>query len=509
MVGPIGLQTLSTPEIRFMNPLNRVAGIAALMVTSTVVAQDGPNLLENPGFEQGLDGYYSAFGNAFLNQEYAYEGINSLKMFGCFCGDFNGNGAVSTYTMSADPGQVYRVTAQMLNPDFDSIVGTGSWGGMKIEFKNAKGVVVGLGEQRIIEGVDPDQELNVWEEANFLVLAPDNAATMNVVPVFLQASSDDAGAVFLDAMSVAEAPRNPGNPVINGGFDLGVDYQYQVFPTFNGWTEQYGNIFFDDAFNVSPPYSAGMFGNFPDYDGDGECDPGGVSGLNQIIPDISEGDTVTLSMEAFTPSFDTINGTLNYVFQIVQFFGEDPNNPLASFSNIVLDGTGDFADDTWYLGEISGVAPAGTISGRIVAQIVQPNCEGGSVRIDNVMIMTDATPDEPCEGDFNGDGLVNGADFGSLLAAWGACAGCPEDINGDGFVNGADIGGLLAAWGECPDDNGDGGGDDDGIGNCGEAHDGPGCTDSDCQETVCAIDPICCKVDWDAFCASLANDNCE
>lgn len=55
-----------------------------------------------------------------------------------------------------------------------------------------------------------------------------------------------------------------------------------------------------------------------------------------------------------------------------------------------------------------------------------------------------------CVGDFNDDGVVNGADFGSILAAWGACAGCPEDLNGDGQVNGADVGGLLAAWGVCP-----------------------------------------------------------
>ena len=55
-----------------------------------------------------------------------------------------------------------------------------------------------------------------------------------------------------------------------------------------------------------------------------------------------------------------------------------------------------------------------------------------------------------CPGDFNGDGVVNGADFGSLLAAWGPCSGCPEDLNGDGVVNGADVGGVLAAWGNCP-----------------------------------------------------------
>jgi hypothetical protein len=62
----------------------------------------------------------------------------------------------------------------------------------------------------------------------------------------------------------------------------------------------------------------------------------------------------------------------------------------------------------------------------------------------------DAAGGNDCPADFNGDGQVNGADFGSILAAWGACAGCPEDLNGDGQVNGADVGGILAAWGACP-----------------------------------------------------------
>lgn len=55
-----------------------------------------------------------------------------------------------------------------------------------------------------------------------------------------------------------------------------------------------------------------------------------------------------------------------------------------------------------------------------------------------------------CEGDFNGDGLINGADFGSMLASWGECAGCPEDLDGNGFVTGADLGDLLGRWGLCP-----------------------------------------------------------
>ena len=58
---------------------------------------------------------------------------------------------------------------------------------------------------------------------------------------------------------------------------------------------------------------------------------------------------------------------------------------------------------------------------------------------------------EPCTGDVNGDGQVNGADLGLLLGSWGACpTGCPADLNDDGQVNGADLGLMLGAWGVCP-----------------------------------------------------------
>ena len=57
---------------------------------------------------------------------------------------------------------------------------------------------------------------------------------------------------------------------------------------------------------------------------------------------------------------------------------------------------------------------------------------------------------QSCQGDFNGDGVVNGGDLGLLLSAWGQCAGCPEDLNGDGVVNGGDLGLLLSLWGNCP-----------------------------------------------------------
>ena len=46
--------------------------------------------------------------------------------------------------------------------------------------------------------------------------------------------------------------------------------------------------------------------------------------------------------------------------------------------------------------------------------------------------------------DLNGDGLVNGADLGLLLAGFGGPGA--GDLNGDGIVNGADLGLLLVEW---------------------------------------------------------------
>ena len=50
-------------------------------------------------------------------------------------------------------------------------------------------------------------------------------------------------------------------------------------------------------------------------------------------------------------------------------------------------------------------------------------------------------------GDFDDNGVVNGADLGFLLSGWGTSNG---DLNGDGVVNGADLGAILAVWGPCP-----------------------------------------------------------
>jgi hypothetical protein len=55
-----------------------------------------------------------------------------------------------------------------------------------------------------------------------------------------------------------------------------------------------------------------------------------------------------------------------------------------------------------------------------------------------------------CVADLLLDGVVNGADLGALLSAWGPCMGaCAADFDANGAVDGADLGVLLSAWGVC------------------------------------------------------------
>lgn len=58
-----------------------------------------------------------------------------------------------------------------------------------------------------------------------------------------------------------------------------------------------------------------------------------------------------------------------------------------------------------------------------------------------------APAEAPCVGDFNGDGVVNGADLATTLSQFGGPGSA--DIDNSGSVDGVDIAFLLANWGSC------------------------------------------------------------
>lgn len=68
---------------------------------------------------------------------------------------------------------------------------------------------------------------------------------------------------------------------------------------------------------------------------------------------------------------------------------------------------------------------------------------GGSINVGE-------EPPAPCPGDFNGDGIVDGEDFGVLLGNFGNKGGGVGDLNGDNLIDGGDVGLFLGFWGQCP-----------------------------------------------------------
>lgn len=66
------------------------------------------------------------------------------------------------------------------------------------------------------------------------------------------------------------------------------------------------------------------------------------------------------------------------------------------------------------------------------------------------MAVTVIRADDPCTGDLDGNGAIDGGDLATLLSAWGPCVGCAADIDGNGTVDGGDLATLLSAWGPCP-----------------------------------------------------------
>ncbi|MBL9147918.1 MAG: hypothetical protein JNM94_04420 [Phycisphaerae bacterium] len=108
------------------------------------------------------------------------------------------------------------------------------------------------------------------------------------------------------------------------------------------------------------------------------------------------------------------------------FEQETPLDPPPEFTNQPID--------------LPTVLPPGGTAHLLFSGAITGVTIGGGL---DVNIHGDATPNlNPA--DLNGDGVVNAADLGILLGAWGTSG--PGDLNGDGVVNAQDLGILLGAW---------------------------------------------------------------
>jgi glucose/arabinose dehydrogenase len=136
------------------------------------------------------------------------------------------------------------------------------------------------------------------------------------------------------------------------------------------------------------------------------------------------------------------------------FFADYQNNKFFSATVTATNGLTTVVDRTTQFA--GGTSTITSICAAADGELYITNHTAGTVRR---LIQTPAPPDlngngiaDACEctGDLIPDRIVDGADLGSMLSAWGpTSAGNPADIYANGVVNGSDLGLLLANWGRC------------------------------------------------------------
>lgn len=264
-------------------------------------------------------------------------------------------------------------------------------------------------------------------------------------------------------------------PMVNPGFeDISGEFIFNEF-TFgppNGWSLHDPNnvtslgdgpIFYLGTlmpFEPDPVGMPGVYGgffagapegqrvaiafNFAGSDGQGEY------GIVQALPAVLEpNSTYTLTVEvgniasvtALNGQFFNLDGFPGYRVDLLAggvIVAQDNNSLAGSIPD------GEFDTSTVVL-TTSRFHPqiGGPLAIRLVnLNILDATAPAADLEVDFDNVQLDASP-ATVLGDLNGDGLVDGADLGLLLGAWGTPG---ADLNGDGTTDGADIGALLAGW---------------------------------------------------------------
>jgi agmatine deiminase len=117
------------------------------------------------------------------------------------------------------------------------------------------------------------------------------------------------------------------------------------------------------------------------------------------------------------------------------------DNGGTSFDTVIASATADDGAYTWTAPDL--------FSDQARIRVVARDAQGNTGFDDSDADFTiNGAP--ACPGDFNGDGVIDAADLGTLLSAFGT-ASAAADINGDGIVDAADLGLLLGVFGTaCP-----------------------------------------------------------
>ncbi|MBX3435525.1 MAG: VCBS repeat-containing protein [Pirellulales bacterium] len=145
---------------------------------------------------------------------------------------------------------------------------------------------------------------------------------------------------------------------------------------------------------------------------------------------VAPGDFVAASLGAYVRSADSLAGTANTARLRIEFYAAYAANRsspqfLGEATRLIADDSS--PEDLWLDHSLGAFAPAGAVEARLVLEFIQPAGESGAVHVDGVSFAAARAP-----GDFNRDGVVDGADLLVWNQAFGALVG--GDAAGGAFL---------------------------------------------------------------------------
>ncbi len=383
-----------------------VLPIALLAVTTTVTAQ---SLDEDFNAATGSGGGAFFSGQGFfetlewdsgITGESAFAGTDGNASFGSVSADGLTSGGVDG--TGAGAIAVSGVLYDLINQMFESVTGTG-------------------GGEFLAGGAGPDTFNSVlnWDdgienEAAFGGTFGGADLIGNMSARGLPSGGLTGGGAEVDVNNVA---------LNGGGWFAGLQFDVSGFPGVAslanaglelgepGWLS-FGNAFefpaLDDAFRPAPLSGDGIaktFGSFP-----------GPSGLFQDFP-TQEGQMVTFSAFANTFPGDSIAGTTNSAQLRIEW--RDGETVIQTDFEIVIDPNDpNFAEDVWFPGTVTGTAPAGATTVRVLLWFDQPNFDPGAVWWDEASLsVTGPGGLDLTQIDFSANvrGLIDGSEtFGAI-----------------------------------------------------------------------------------------------
>lgn len=216
------------------------------------------------------------------------------------------------------------------------------------------------------------------------------------------------------ALGFAAMNANAQNLLSNGSFET----PGPGFVVFEDWI-QFNNVFADISDEQTPQdgmTSGKMFGFGNGLQND--------HGMFQVVEGLTAGEEYTLSGYVLNPSNDQLGPEVIILAQLN--FLDAGGVPLETVETQVIN-VNTSPLDTWVLGEVSGIAPAGTTSASVYLLHIQLGAKAGF-------------PDQ-----------LGGASFWdnfSLTEGGGTGCNNPADLNGDGMLNFLDVSRFLQLFGE-------------------------------------------------------------